>query len=96
MQLVCAVRDVKAEAYLPPFFVLRVDQARRMFGDACVQVDEKGERSPFGKHPEDYQLYIVGQWDEESGLLSGFQDGPRFVSGGVDFFPPVSEPVRVR
>lgn len=60
-----SVYDDKAKAYLPPFFLPEVAQAIRTFGDCAT--DEKHE---FGKHPEDYTLFQVGEFDTNSGVMT--------------------------
>lgn len=61
----CCIHDVKAEAWLPPMFFQSNAQAVRSFGDAV-----RNENTEFGKHPEDYHLYVIGEFDEQSGELS--------------------------
>lgn len=62
---VFAVYDSKALAYLQPFFSESVGSAIRAFGDAA---NESG--SPIGKHAGDYQLYEIGEFDNNKGLLT--------------------------
>jgi len=62
---VCAIYDAKAEAWLTPLFFQAVGQALRSFGDAVNQND-----SDFGKHPEDYTLFLLGDFDNQTGVLS--------------------------
>lgn len=59
------VFDVKAKAYLPPFFLPQVGQAVRSFGDA---IDDPAHA--FAKHPEDYTLFLVGTFDDASGVVA--------------------------
>lgn len=67
---VFSVFDKKAGAYLPPFFLPEVAVAQRAFRD-CV-----GDKShAFGRHPEDYSLVHLGEFDDATGEL---------VDGGVD------------
>lgn len=56
---VFAVRDMKALAFLQPFFSNATGAALRAFGDAC-----EDDKSPFNKHPEDYVLYEIGSYDD--------------------------------
>lgn len=53
-----AVFDVKAGAFLPPFFLPETPVAVRVFGD-CVN----DSQHQFGKHPEDYSLFLLGEFD---------------------------------
>ena len=59
---VCSVFDRKAEAYLPLFLAATKGVAVRGFVDTCDQ-----EGHPFRKHPDDYSLRGLGEWDDVSG-----------------------------
>lgn len=61
---VFSARDMKAEAFLQPFFMPTSGAALRAFGDACSKED-----SPFFIHPNDYVLYEIGSYDDSDGLL---------------------------
>lgn len=63
IQKVFGVRDAKALAFLQPFFSVSVGAAIRAFSDA-VNEDVK---SPLGKHPEDYVLYELASFDDNTG-----------------------------
>jgi len=62
---VFSVYDSKAEAYLPPFFMQSEGQARRIFGDCC---NDEGHQ--FGKHPEDYTLFEIAEFDDGSAVVT--------------------------
>lgn len=62
----CSVRDSKTEAYMTPMFFQSRAQAVRSFQDA---VNEKG--SDFNKHSEDFVLFVVGEFNPETGTLVG-------------------------
>lgn len=62
--LLCSVFDAKAEAFMQPVFVQAKGQAIRSFSDAINDASTN-----FGKHPEDYTLFVVGEWDELDGTL---------------------------
>lgn len=59
-----AIRDEKAEAWLNPMFFLSEGQAIRSFADAV----NSGE-GDIGKHPEDFNLFRVGYFDQKSGMI---------------------------
>lgn len=61
---VFAVRDMKALAFLQPFFSNSVGSALRAFGDAVSD-----NSCPFAKHPEDYVLYEIGTYDDSTAEL---------------------------
>lgn len=60
-----AVLDTKISAFMQPFFALTNGQAMRMFGDTVEDTN-----SNFHKHPEDYALYYLGEFDDASGKLT--------------------------
>lgn len=55
------VYDSKAEAYLRPFFEQSIGTACRAFQNAC-----NNEESAFAKNPEDFTLFHLGSWDDET------------------------------
>jgi len=72
-----SVRDLKAAAFAPPFFLGRDEVAVRTFSDALADPTH-----PMHAHPEDYQLFYLGEFNDETGLLQG-ADTPRFLVNGV-------------
>ena len=64
IQKVFGVRDTKALAFLQPFFSASTGAAVRAFGDAVNEGN-----SPLSKHPEDYLLYEIGDFDDQTGEL---------------------------
>lgn len=77
-QLVFTVFDEKAHAYYPPWFLKEVDMARRVFDD-CVNDKEHN----FGMHPSDYTLFVIGSFDDCTGILTS--DGVRSLGNGLEF-----------
>lgn len=65
MKLVmCCVRDVKGETYSQPWFVSTAAAAVRSFTD-LVNDSQKGQT--LNTHPEDFQLYEMGTFDDTTG-----------------------------
>jgi len=58
-----SIHDAKANAYLPPFILPRVEMAERVFGDAINSEDHQ-----FGKHPDDYTLFELGSFDDHTAM----------------------------
>ncbi len=85
------VFDVKAEAYLQPFFAHKEALALRMFTEAASDPDHQ-----FCKHAEDYTLFAIGEWEENSGEIQmydvkkplgnalQFTVAPHLVEGGQE------------
>lgn len=61
---VYAIYDTAAGAYMRPFFMSTDGQAMRMFTDIAQDAS-----SEIGKHPEDYSLFRIGQYDDNKGEL---------------------------
>lgn len=74
-----SIFDSKLCAFMRPYFAPTVGAAIRAFGDDVVNVD-----SPVYKHPEDYQLYQVGAFLDDSGVFD-MQSPPHQISKAVDF-----------
>lgn len=60
-----SVYDKKAVAYGNPFYYHQKGQAIRGFEDAVNE-----PTSPFGKHPEDFALFHIGEWDDTTGVIT--------------------------
>lgn len=71
-----AVKDVKAGSFGTPMFLAAEGIAMRGFIDAAMD-----PQSPIGAHPSDYELYMIGTYDENSALLEGTE--VTFLVNGV-------------
>lgn len=58
-----AVYDLKAACYGTPFFMPREEVAVRTFSDS---VNDSNPNNLWNKHPEDYSLFYIGEYDDES------------------------------
>lgn len=58
-----AVYDLKAACYGTPFFMPREEVAVRTFSDG---VNESNRNNMWYLHPEDYSLFYIGEYDDES------------------------------
>jgi len=76
-----SVFDKAVDSFLPPFFVPAKGAAIRSFTDAL-----RDPQHPFAKHHEDYVLYEVGVFDDQSGLL--VTQEPVRVIGGLEVERP--------
>jgi hypothetical protein len=77
-----SVYDSKAEAYLPPFFMPNKGQAIRVFADAA-----KDPNHQFGKHPEDYTLFDLGQFSDSDASWS-HPETPHPLGKAIEFINP--------
>jgi hypothetical protein len=76
---IVTVRDRTADVFGQPFFVARIGQAIRSFSD---EVNSTSSDSAIAKHPEDFDLYELGTFDDETASFETFV--PRQVAIGKD------------
>lgn len=78
MKVIIAIRDIKADAFGNPMFVRSKGEAMRMFTDEVNRADQD---NALYRHPEDFELYILGTYDDEKG---DFQITPKeqITTGG--------------
>ena len=83
MMRLYSIRDAKTQAFSTPFFQQNDETALRMFRD---ELHGANGPSMLSKHPEDFDLYCVGDWNDTSGAVrpTGDVDGPILVSKGAD------------
>ncbi len=60
------IYDVASGIYMRPFFSQADGQAIRGFKDIATDADHE-----IGKHPEDYTLYRIGNYNETTGKMQG-------------------------
>lgn len=78
-QLVFAVRDRAADTFGRPFFDVATGRAIRGFTD---EANRAAEDNQLYKHPEDFDLYSLGSFDDDTGL---FDTGvPKMIAVGKD------------
>jgi len=76
--LMFAVNDVKANAFSAPFFTSTKGLAVRMFSDLA-----KDSRSSLSKYPDDFKLYLIGEFNDASGAVDSHK--PEFICSGSEF-----------
>jgi len=76
---VYSVFDEKAKVFSPPFFMPHNGQAMREFGDLAVD-----KSTVIAKHPSDYKLYCLAEFDNVSGGFVGLPQ-PEFLAHASDF-----------
>lgn len=75
---VYAIRDSKAQVYNTPFFQKSHGEAERSF-DQLV----KDEKSMVAKYPDDFDLYYIGEYDDQDGVLKP-QATPQHIAKAVN------------
>lgn len=76
LQIIC-VRDSGADCFGQPQFVPSIGNATRAFGD---QVNSK-DSGVLGTHPEDFILYHLGEFDDNSGEFDLLAQPRQLVRG---------------
>lgn len=65
IQKIFTIWDAKAEAYGHPFNRIAKGVAVRDFADRCNNPQE-----PIALHPEDYQLFEIGEYDDQTATIT--------------------------
>lgn len=60
-----AIRDIKSQTFNRPFVGLTLDQVKRSLYYSMSQESE------FSRFPEDFELYLVGDFDDHTGVITG-------------------------
>lgn len=76
---ICAIRDRAVDAFLRPFFATHLGGAKRSFRD---EVNRAAPDNAMHAHPEDYDLYHLGSFDDNTGLFESHT--PRQIEIGKD------------
>lgn len=74
-----SVYDKQVSAFGPLFPARAVGEALRTIMDAMVD-----QSSHLGKHPADFSLFEIGEWDDQVGHLKQESDHPRWVAELMD------------
>lgn len=72
--VVCALFDTAAQVYGRPFFAHVTAQAIRSLGD---EVNSSSKDTDLSRHPDDFELYLLGSFDDASGVISSHD--PQFL-----------------
>lgn len=88
--LLFTVFDSAARRFLAPFEGETIESAIRSFR---AVVNQDGHQ--FNRFPEDYTLFVVGEFSGETGLLEAYET-PRSLGVAVTFLQPAAEPVSLK
>jgi len=72
-----SIRDVRVEAYNRPSFVQNENVMRRSVEEALMS-----ESHAFAFHPEDFQVFYIGEFDDQTGKFEPV--APEHVFNVVD------------
>jgi hypothetical protein len=79
--VITAVRDSAIGAFNRPMFSPSVGATVRSFSDEANRDDKE---NPMYAHPEDFELWQLGTWNDETGLFAGMAEGPSCVCRAKD------------
>ena len=74
-----SIYDDQAQAYVTPFFMQNDGLAIRAFSDNTNAKDDNN----IAKHPEQFSLYQVGEWNDKKGLVEPLEQ-PRFMYKAIE------------
>jgi len=77
-QVICTVKDRAADAYGRPMFVPSAGVAIRSFSD---EINRNNAENQLYNHPDDFDLYELGEFDDNTGLFS-LHEQPKLLSLG--------------
>lgn len=66
LKYVLSVRDRAADSFSQPMFVPAVGMGLRAFGD---EINRVAPDNQLNRHPEDYDLYRLGTFDDMTGVF---------------------------
>lgn len=65
---IVAIRDRAIDTFGVPVFVASTGAAIRSFSD---EVNRKDDNNNLSKHPEDFDLFLLGEYDDQTGEFDG-------------------------
>lgn len=80
-----AVKDNAVDTFSTPWFAPTIGLAIRSFGD-----ETQNDNSPMHKHPGDFFLFHLGEFDQQSASFDG--QIPKLISKASDFLKPNTSP----
>lgn len=81
IHIIVAVRDSAMDAYMKPFFAPTPAAAQRSFRD---EVNRAAQDNPMYQHPEDYELWHLGLFNERNGDFTLTPEGKYLIARAKD------------
>lgn len=81
-----SVFDMKAAVYSAPFFMPREEMAIRAFADGVN--DGRDPNNNWAKHPEDFSLFYIGEFDDELAVATSVNPRPLVSAAAVKSIRP--------
>lgn len=77
--VICCIKDTAADAFNIPIFLRSTGVAIRTFTD---EINRAADENALYKHPDDHDLYLLGQYDQDTGEF--IIEKPRLLARGKD------------
>lgn len=74
-----SILDNRADVYNTPFFSRGLGEAERNFQELC-----NDPKSMVNKYPDDYSLYLIGEFDDQTGKLESLKE-PKHLVKAINF-----------
>lgn len=81
-----SIHDKAAQAFITPFFMHNKAMAIRAFADNINSTEE----SNLSKHPEQFSLFQVGEFEDSIGKVTEL-DKPELIASGLEVLEPTQE-----
>lgn len=78
-----AIYDKRAQEYSPPQGYPQLGVAERAFTDAVNSPD-----SHLNKHPEDYSMQLIGEYESETARITPSAEGPKHLMDAHQVLQP--------
>lgn len=75
---IVVLRDIKTDAHTVPQFIAHIEAWRRALGDAINNPGPETANLEFVKHPEDFEAYHLGEWDDNTAAFHLEHDAGTF------------------
>lgn len=69
MKKIYTIRDKKIGNFLQPSIVNHETELTRILGELVLKEDHN-----FGKFPDEYELYYIGTFDEDTGIITSIPE----------------------
>lgn len=80
---IIAIRDMVAEAFSVPQFVVNIGASVRSFGDEIRRPKPDGNPAALQDHPEDFNMYHLGEYEDDRGIFTLTE--PKLIAQGRDY-----------
>lgn len=78
---VCAVFDQAAGVFGRPFYCRAKGEATRGFMDEVARVGSADQPNPISSHPQDFALFCLATFDDNSGVFRPLDVPERLLTG---------------